>query len=82
MRAGPGAGYDTLEAILAQLPNDGRFRYNNYGKGVAFWETDAEAARFVNDFQDVVSADTYWFTDNDICSQSEGGSCWPAALGR
>ena len=23
-------------------------RYNNYGKGVMFWETDAEAARFVN----------------------------------
>ena len=24
---------------------------------------DAEAARFVNDFQDIVSADPYWFTD-------------------
>jgi len=46
----------------------------NYGKGVAFWETDHEASRFVNDFQDVVSVDAYWFTDPNICSASEGGT--------
>jgi hypothetical protein len=74
MLQGPGAGYETLETVLASLPDDGRFRYNNYGKGVAFWETNAEAARFVNDFQDIVSADTYWFTDPNICSRTEGGA--------
>jgi hypothetical protein len=73
MVEGPGAGYETLEGILASLPDDGRLRYNNYGKGVAFWETDAEAAQFVNGYQDVVSADLYWFTDNNICSRTEGG---------
>ena len=41
MQQGPGRGYTTLNNILAQLPNDGRMRYNNYGKGVMFWETDA-----------------------------------------
>ena len=40
MQQGPGRGYTTLNNILAQLPNDGRMRYNNYGKGVMFWETD------------------------------------------
>ena len=74
MVLGPGAGYAALEAILAALPDDGRLHYNNYGKGVAFWETNAEAARFVNDFQDIVSADTYWFTDPNICSRTEGGA--------
>jgi hypothetical protein len=63
MEQGPSRGYATLSDILAQLPQDGRMRFNNYGKGVMFWETDAEAARFVNQFQNVVSNDIYWFTD-------------------
>ena len=63
MQQGPGRGYATLSNIVAEIPKDGRMRYNNYGKGVIFWETDAQAARFVNEFQHVVSNDTYWFTD-------------------
>jgi hypothetical protein len=69
MVQGPGAGYSTLESILAGLPQDGRLRYNNYGKGVLEWESDADAARFINgrnglnSFQQVVSTDYYWFTD-------------------
>ena len=69
MEQGPGAGYSTLDTILAGLPQDGRFRYNNYGKGVLEWESDADAARFVNGrnggntFQQVISTDYYWFTD-------------------
>ena len=39
-----------------------------------FWETDAEAAQFVNNFQDVTQADTYWFTDPNISSATEGGA--------
>ena len=62
MTLGPNKGYAQLQNILNSLPNDGRLRYNNYGKGVMLWETDAEAARFVN-AQDVVSLDVYWFTD-------------------
>jgi hypothetical protein len=63
MSQGPGRGYLTMSSIVAQLPNDGRLRYNNYGKGVMFWQADAQAARFVNEFQHVVSNDIYWFTD-------------------
>lgn len=74
MQQGPRGGYQTLTKILAQLPKDGRLRYNNYGKGVVFWETDAEAARFVNEFQDIVSVDAYWFTDNDLRTQYQGGA--------
>jgi hypothetical protein len=44
------------------LPNDGRLRYTNYGKGVLLWQTDAQAACFVN-AQHVTSTDLYWFTD-------------------
>jgi hypothetical protein len=73
MELGPDQGFQELQRILAGLPSDGRMRYNNYGKGVMFWETDAEAARFVN-AQDLVSADTYWFSDENICSQWEGGA--------
>jgi hypothetical protein len=64
-----GNGYDMLDSILAGLPRDGRLRYNNYGKGVLLWESDADAARFINgrnrpnSYQQVVSTDLYWFTD-------------------
>ena len=51
-----------LAGDQAPLPADGRARYNNYGKGVLLWETDAEAACFVN-VQQLVSSDLYWFTD-------------------
>lgn len=67
--------------IMRRLSNPGLFngvlRYANYGKGVTFWEQDSEASRFANDFQDVVSADNYWFTDPNICGSSEGGSMLP-----
>ena len=71
MILGPG-GFSTQQNIIASLPNDDRFIYNNYGKGVQFWETDAEAARYVNSV-DVLSADLYWFTDPNIAGGSEGG---------
>jgi hypothetical protein len=72
--AGPGCGYTVQRTRSAELPDDGRLRFANYGKGVAFWQSDADAGRFVNDFQDVVSADTYWFTDENICGAYEGGA--------
>jgi hypothetical protein len=64
-----------LNSILASLPNDSRARYSNYGKGVAFWNSDSDAEQYINDFQQLVSADVYWFTDpGGACSQWEGGS--------
>ncbi|HEY7052912.1 MAG TPA: DUF4082 domain-containing protein [Mycobacterium sp.] len=47
--------------------------YANYGKGVTFWQTRAQAKRFVSDFQHLVSADNYWFSDPNICQAHEGG---------
>jgi hypothetical protein len=73
MQFDPAGGYAEIQGIRASLPADGRLRYSNYGKGVTFWLDDPEAARYVNDFQDVVSADNYWFTDENICSGTEGG---------
>jgi hypothetical protein len=70
--SGEQCGYTIMDSLRANIP-DGMMAYTNYGKGVTFWESDAEAARFVNDYQDVVSADNYWFTDPNICGAYEGG---------
>ena len=70
---GADCGYTVQREVAARTPNDGRLRWSNYGKGILFWQRDADAGRFVNDYQDVVSADAYWFTDNAICSTWEGG---------
>jgi hypothetical protein len=74
MQMSPPEGYAAMRSARERVPSrDGRLRYTNYGKGVTFWNTDAQAARYVNEFQDVVSADNYWFTDEQICGPSEGG---------
>ena len=41
----------------ARAPEDGRARYANDGKGVGWWELDAEAEVSVNRFQQLVSMD-------------------------
>jgi hypothetical protein len=70
-------GYTVLETINNRLPDDGRARYTNYGKGVAFWESDGQAARFLNGtpafgtYQDIVSTDIYFFTDGGLCIPSQ-----------
>lgn len=66
-------GYSALAEMIRRLPDDGRMHYANFGKGIAFWQADAEAREFVNAVDGVVSADTYWLTDNNICSFNEGG---------
>lgn len=65
-------GYSVLREVLEEAPADGKLRYANFGKGVLFWETRAEASRFVNAVGGVVSADAYWYTDDNICSATEG----------
>ena len=78
MTQGPGAGYTTLQNIMNSLPQDGRLRYANYGKGVLAWETDSEASGFVNfPGLHLTSADMYFWTDlSRVCSSSEGGALW------
>lgn len=72
--SGAKCGYTVQQKVREGLPSDGRLRFTNYGKGIAFWQSDAEAAKFVNEYQDVLSADTYWFTDMNICGISEGAA--------
>lgn len=73
--AGSLCGYTVQETLLATFPNDGRPRMGNYGKGVIFWQSDADAARFVNDYTALVSADIYWYTDPYVCDAvAEGPS--------
>ena len=69
---GPGAGYEVMEEAIRNSP-PGVMTYANFGKGVSFWETDAEAAQFLS-YPDLVSVDNYWFSDPNICGQWEGGS--------
>lgn len=70
-------GYTVQRELRKNVPA-GALVYTNYGKGVTFWETNEQAAVFVNEFQDVVSADNYWFTDPYICGPSEGGAVFAA----
>ncbi|WP_328811097.1 hypothetical protein [Rhodococcus sp. NBC_00294] len=65
-------GYSVMAKAAEDAP-DGALRFTNYGKGVAYWESDEQAGRFVNEYQDVVSADVYWFTDPSVCAGTEGG---------
>jgi hypothetical protein len=67
---GAKCGFTVMDTLRKGMPADQRMRYANYGKGVYMWNTDAEAARFVNDFTDVVSTDIYWYTDPNICNEA------------
>ncbi|NUR88636.1 MAG: hypothetical protein HOY71_31500, partial [Nonomuraea sp.] len=46
--------------------------YANYGKGVMIWQSDSDAARFVNSYTDLVSLDVYWYTSHYACQDAEG----------
>ena len=58
----------------ARLPYtpDGRVVHTGFGKGVLFWESNAQAARFLP-YSGILSADSYWLTDNDLQTASTGG---------
>ena len=43
-----------------------------FGKGVLFWESDAQAARFLT-YSATLSADSYWMTDSALEAPSQGG---------
>jgi hypothetical protein len=72
-------GYTMMQQAVDRFPSDDRMRYANYGKGITFWETRSQAAAFVNRYQDVLSADNYWFTDDNICGPSEGATFFPSS---
>ncbi len=78
--ADAGCGYTVMAELKRRMP-PGVLSYANYGKGVTFWLTREEAERFVNDYQQLVSADNYWFTDDAICGQNEGGKLKNNGLG-
>ncbi len=71
--AGAECGY-TIQTAQKAAAAKGSMIFANYGKGVTFWESDTQAAKFVNDYPDVISDDNYWFTDPNICGISEGGN--------
>jgi hypothetical protein len=51
---------------------NGTVIHQGYGKGVLFWESDSQAAKFLN-YSDILSADSYWLTDTDLEVPSQGG---------
>ena len=67
----PSLGLATMQSAENQVRGfaGGRALYANYGKGVLFgWGngqriSEGDRARYVNDFQELVSSDFYWFTD-------------------
>jgi hypothetical protein len=75
MKRDPAQGCAELQAeenARETTPPAGAAFYNNFGKGVLFWESDAQAACYVN-VPDIPSFDEYWFSDNNVCGSSEGG---------
>jgi hypothetical protein len=73
MQQGPSACPGVMNQRKASLRNPGgRFYFSWYGKGVIFWQRDAQAACFVN-YDDVTGADIYWFTDPDACTSLAQG---------
>jgi hypothetical protein len=69
-----GCGLDVMRRESASIPaGETGLRYANYGKGVMFWQSDADAGKFVNGFSSVVSNDIYWYTDPHVCSAPAEG---------
>jgi hypothetical protein len=59
-------------------PIGGTVKEQGYGKGVLFWETPRQAAEFLK-YSDILSADSYWMTDDSLGLASLGGcSFFPA----
>jgi hypothetical protein len=85
MRSGPGwgagQGYADSATIYATIPAASRTARHvaaNYGKGVLMWETDAEAAVFVNGgssgaqtfTQKIVGFDLYYYSDTNVAAEA------------
>ncbi|MEO3869597.1 hypothetical protein ABGB18_12270 [Nonomuraea sp. B12E4] len=66
-----GCGYTVLSEQKSRLPKDGRPHYANFGKGVIVWQSESDAAKFVNGYTDIVSSDVYWYTASGICEDAK-----------
>jgi hypothetical protein len=82
MTQGPNACPGAIDALKSSLPNDGRFRYANYGKGPTIWSasgwaghTDASSRCFIN-AQDITSTDLYWHTDPNETNFPQSQNSW------
>jgi hypothetical protein len=53
-------------------PINGAAIHQGFGKGVLFWYSDRSAAQFLK-YSDILSADSYWLTDDDLSQASQGG---------
>ncbi len=73
-------GYTVMSKLLAATPNDHRLKYANYGKGVQFQDSTAQAKKFINNYNlGVVTDDSYWMTDDSICIIGQGANYFPAS---
>jgi hypothetical protein len=79
--SGSQCGYTVAKFFYTGLPtSDGSPGYpigkkpitQGFGKGVLFWETNTQAAKFLT-YSDTLSADSYWMTDRDLDVASQGG---------
>jgi len=67
----PDGGYTFVQGLADSMPDDGRIRFVNYGKGILLptWGRPLGTDVYLNtNFQQTVSADFYWYTDQDIWS--------------
>jgi hypothetical protein len=78
--SGSQCGYTVAKFYYSGKPaSDGSAGYplgrkpitQGFGKGVLFWETNAQAARFLR-YSDTLSADSYWMTDTYLNVPSQG----------
>ncbi|MGH4023619.1 MAG: hypothetical protein ACRDRV_03445 [Pseudonocardiaceae bacterium] len=75
-------GYNVMRTLSERLPEDGRPRYANYGKGVLEWESDAEAEKFVNYYTDFTSADLYYYTEPNQSPEDRRATKYGALIDR
>jgi hypothetical protein len=74
----PGGGYTFVQNLANSMPDDGRIRFVNYGKGVLLptWARPGGTETYLNyGFQQTLSTDFYWYTDQDIWGQP-GSAPW------
>jgi hypothetical protein len=75
-------GYTVMQHFNDRVPH-GALRYANYGVGLLNFQSDGEAAVFLNSgFQDVVSADDYVFTSPDADAADRKGSSYGRIVNR
>ncbi|HXW43597.1 MAG TPA: hypothetical protein VEL03_02335 [Streptosporangiaceae bacterium] len=70
MTSGPNPS--AAEQAFDSSPVPGVITYQGYGKGVLFWETNAQASQFLK-YSDLLAADSYWMTDPSLEVASQGG---------